>query len=209
MTTEGVTTSATLLGEPLPVELMNTVTLDRGRTHDALDGDAGATAWLRAVAHRLGVEAAVEADQLDEDMVRPVAGALRALRDALRHLAAEATGDPRPAATAPELARGEAIATLNALAQAWPELVWPADGQPSRAYRGPGTAVDLAVQLIAHQAVDLFTGADRDRLRPCLAPNCPLFFVKNHARREWCSPACGNRVRVARHYRRHHAAPQS
>ncbi|MEU1601426.1 CGNR zinc finger domain-containing protein [Streptomyces sp. NPDC005708] len=46
-------------------------------------------------------------------------------------------------------------------------------------------------------------------MRPCLAPNCLLFFVKNHARREWCSPACGNRVRVARHYRRHHPAPRA
>ncbi|WP_316742596.1 ABATE domain-containing protein [Streptomyces sp. MK7] len=207
MRTDGGTTSAPLLGEPLPVELMNTVTGDRGRTHDTLDGDAAATGWLRAVAHRLGAESEITADQLDEDTVRPVAGALRALRDALRHLAADATQDPRPSATAPELTRGEAIGTLNALAHAWPELVWPADGRPSRAYRGSGTVADLAVQLIAHQAVGLFTGADRDRLRPCLAQNCLLFFVKNHARREWCSAACGNRVRVARHYRRHHSAP--
>lgn len=208
MVSEGVTTKAALLGEPLPVGLMNTITLDRGRTHDALDSDASAAAWLRAVAHCPGTETAIKADQLDEDAVRPVAGALRALRDALRLLAAEATEDPRPPATAPELTREEAISTLNALAHAWLELVWPADGQPSRAYRGAGTAADLAVQLIAHQAVELFTGPDRDRLRPCLAPNCLLFFVKNHARREWCSPACGNRVRVARHYRRHHPAPQ-
>ncbi|MEU0600657.1 ABATE domain-containing protein [Streptomyces sp. NPDC006393] len=209
MTTEGVTTGATLLGEPLPVELMNTVSLDRGRTCDALDSDAGAAAWLRAVAHRLGTEASAEDDQLSEDAVRPVAGALRALRDALRQLAAEATQDPRPPATAAELARPEAIATLNALAQTWAQLVWPTDGRPSRVYRGPGTVADVAVQLIAHQAVELFAGPDLDRLRPCLAPNCPLFFVKNHARREWCSPACGNRVRVARHYRRHHTARQS
>nr|WP_137969774.1 CGNR zinc finger domain-containing protein [Streptomyces antimycoticus] len=44
---------------------------------------------------------------------------------------------------------------------------------------------------------------------PLPGPNCLLFFVKHHARREWCSPACGNRVRVARHYRRHHTGPQS
>ncbi|MFD0502370.1 CGNR zinc finger domain-containing protein [Streptomyces chiangmaiensis] len=206
-----MTTSAPLLGEPLPVELMNTVSVDRGRTDDALDSDAGAAAWLRAVADRLGTESAITADQLDDDAVRPVAGTLRTVRDALRRLAAETTEDPRPPATAPDLTRPAAISTLNALAQAWPELVWPADGQPTRAFRGPGpgTAADRAVQLIAHQAVELFTGPDRDRLRPCLAPNCLLFFVKNHARREWCSPACGNRMRVARHYRRHHTAPQS
>ncbi|MGW0166756.1 CGNR zinc finger domain-containing protein, partial [Streptomyces sp. NPDC003343] len=123
--------------------------------------------------------------------------------------AAETTEDPRPPATAPGLARPEAIGTLNRLAQIWPELVWPTDGHPTRTYRGPGTAADRAVQLLAHQAVQLFAGPDRDRLRPCLAPNCLLFFVKNHARREWCSPTCGNRMRVARHYRRHHTPPHA
>jgi predicted RNA-binding Zn ribbon-like protein len=208
MTGEEVTTSAILLGEPLPVELMNTVWGHRGGIHDAMEGDAGAAAWLRAVAGRIGAEAGTgpAPGQLNEDAVRPVAGALRELRDALRRLAAEATGDPRPPATAPELTRADSIVTLNALATAWPELVWPAGGQPSGAYRAPGTAADRAVALIAHQGVELFAGLERDLLRPCLAPNCPLFFVKEHARREWCSPACGNRARVARHYHRHHPA---
>jgi predicted RNA-binding Zn ribbon-like protein len=205
--TEGTaTTSAALLGEPLPIELMNTVTVDRGRTCDALADETGSTAWLRAVAHRLGPVSGLRMDQIDVNTVRPVAGELRALRDALRQLAAEMTNDPRPPATGPGPTRREAIATLNALAQAWPELVWRTGGQPSRTYRGSGTAAHLAVQLIAHQAVELLTGADRERLRPCLAPNCLLYFFKTHSRREWCSPACGNRVRVARHYRRRHTA---
>ncbi|MDT0386006.1 CGNR zinc finger domain-containing protein [Streptomyces dubilierae] len=177
------------------------VTVDRGRTRDALADDAGATAWLRAIGDRLTSRTGLQADRFDEAAV-PVAGALR---DALRRLAAEATDDPRPPATAPDLARSEAIATLNATAEVWPQLVWPEGGRPSVAYRGSGTSARLAVQLIAHQAVELFAGPDRDRLRPCLAPNCLLFFLKNTPRREWCSPACGNRVRVARHYRRHHA----
>ncbi|MFJ9761935.1 CGNR zinc finger domain-containing protein [Streptomyces sp. NPDC101149] len=207
MTTDGVTTSATLLGEPLPVELMNTVNMGRGRVVDALDG--GAAAWLHALAGRLGVETGIEAVQLDQNAVRPVADALRTLRDALRRLAEEATDDPRPSATAADLTRSEAVTMLNALAQAWPELVWPADEQPSRAYRGHGAAADLAVRLIAHQGVELFTGPNRERLRPCLAPNCLLFFVKTHARQEWCSAACGNRARVSRHHRRHHATPRT
>lgn len=201
-------TSATPLGEPLPVELMNTVSVDRDGIHDALENDSGAAAWLCAVADRIGAEAGTVSGQLDEDALRPAAGTLRELRDALRMLAAEATGDPRPSATTAELTRPEAIATLNALATARPELVWPNGGQPSRAYRAGGAAPGLAVELIAHQGVELFTGPGRDRLRPCLAPNCLLFFVKDHARREWCSAGCGNRARVARHYQRHHAARQ-
>jgi predicted RNA-binding Zn ribbon-like protein len=208
MKSEEVTTSAPLLGEPLPVELMNTVHADRGGIHDALEDDAGAAAWLRSVAGRIGADAGIGPDFLSEEPVRPSAGALRELRGALRRLAAEASGDPRPPASAPGLTRPEAVVTLNALATARPELVWPAGGQPSGAYRAPGTAADLAVALIAHQGVGLLSGSGRELLRPCLAPNCPLFFVKDHARREWCTPGCGNRARVARHYQRHHPARQ-
>jgi predicted RNA-binding Zn ribbon-like protein len=208
MSSEEASTSATLLGEPLPVELMNTVGVGHDGLADALEDDAGAAAWLRAVAVRVGAEAGTATGLLDEDAVRPAAGALRQLRDALRRLAAEVTGDPRPPATAPELTRPEAIIALNALAKTWPELVWPDGGHPSSAYRAGGSAAGLAVELIAHQGVELFTGPERDRLRPCLAPNCLLFFVKDHARREWCSPGCGNRARVARHYQRHHTAGQ-
>ncbi|MFJ5264584.1 CGNR zinc finger domain-containing protein [Streptomyces sp. NPDC088387] len=205
MTTEGVATTAVLLGEPLPVELMNTVTMDRaGRAQDALDSDSGAAVWLRAVAGRFA-EAGMESGPSVEG--EQGVAELRALRDALRMLASAATGDPRPPALPGEPARPAAIGTLNALARAWPELVWDEGESPSRVYRGSGT--EGAVRLIAHQGVQLFTGPDRERLRPCLAPNCALFFVRNHARREWCSPVCGNRVRVARHYRRHHASPES
>lgn len=144
------------------------------RARDALADDTGSTAWLRAVANRLGLVSGLQADQIDEHTVRPVAGELRALRDVLRQLAADMTNDPRPPATRPGPARHEAIAKLNALAQAWPELVWPTGRQPSRTYRGSRTVAHLAVQLIAHQAVELLTGPDRERLRPCLAPNCLL-----------------------------------
>lgn len=80
--TEEVAAGATLLGEPLPVELMNTVGTDRGGVRDALDSDAGTAAWLRAVADRIGAEAGTEPGQSDADAVRQVAGALRELRDA-------------------------------------------------------------------------------------------------------------------------------
>ncbi|WP_432164176.1 CGNR zinc finger domain-containing protein [Streptomyces tendae] len=205
MTTDS-TTSAVLLGEPLPIELMNTVSIARGQIQDALDTDAGAASWLNAVAHRFQTEGGIPLEPLDADQARPAAAHLRQLRSALRHLATEATGDPRPAATAPTLTRAEAVAAVNNRSQAWPQLSWPGDTGPTRTYHGPGTVQDLAVQFIAHQAVELFTGSDHERLRPCLAPNCLLFFVKNHPRREWCSPVCGNRVRVARHYRRHHTS---
>jgi predicted RNA-binding Zn ribbon-like protein len=70
--------------------------------------------------------------------------------------------------------------------------------------RTAGNPVELAVCVIAHQAVELFGGAQRKQLRACLAPGCSLYFLMRHPRREWCSSLCGNRARVARHYRCHH-----
>lgn len=63
--------------------------------------------------------------------------------------------------------------------------------------------VARTLATITAEAVELFTGERHSRLRACYAPGCVLYFVKDHPRREWCSAACGNRARAARHYRRH------
>jgi len=204
-----VGTSAPLLGEPLPVELMNTIWADRDGVHDALGETAGAEAWLRAVAPRIGLPAAPDpaapgalaAADLDRLTRR-----LLVLRDALRRLAAEATGDPRPAAASATRELDAAVATVNQAAGAvprWSALAWTPGEAPSRLARTSGRAADAAVSAIAEEAIGLFSRDDRLQLRACLAPGCVLYFLKDHPRREWCSPACGNRARAARHYQRH------
>jgi predicted RNA-binding Zn ribbon-like protein len=153
--------------------------LDQGPTVDLLN-----TLW----ADRAGVH-----DELAE------ADPLRELRDALRVLAADRTADPRPVAAGHRRRVAEAVATLNdvsALAPSWPVL---ADGAVE-------TACDAAPEQRrlgepAAEAVRFF--ASDPELRACLAPGCVLYFVKDHPRRAWCSTACGNRVRAARHYARH------
>ena len=45
-------TTAPLLGEPLPVELMNTIWAERGHVHDALGSPEESVAWLRSAAAR-------------------------------------------------------------------------------------------------------------------------------------------------------------
>lgn len=189
-----------LLTEPLAVELMNTVNFADGVIRDELEDGAAVTAWLGAFSDRISSEAGTVRGELGGPAVT---GRLQELRDALRRLAADATEDPRPPATSPGLTRSEAVRILNALARAWPELVWPAGGQPTYRIRTTDSTGELAIGLIAHQAVELFAGPDRERLRACLAPSCLLFFFKRNTRRDWCSPACGNRARVARHYQRH------
>lgn len=60
---------------------------------------------------------------------------------------------------------------------------------------------------LAMAAADLLAEGRRERVRPCDAPDCRLWFydVSRNGRRRWCSMAtCGNRAKVAAHYRRHH-----
>jgi len=202
-----VTTSATPLGEPLPVELMNTVTLAQDSEHDTLSDQHATATWLRTISARLRSDAgdALDPTKLDETALSTIAPQLRELRDALRSLAADATKDPRPPVPSSIPTRQTAIDTVNTLARLWPELAWPAGEAPTRAFRTDGTPAQLVVSVIAHQAVELFTGAQRDQLRACLAPSCLWYFLKQHPRQSWCSAVCGNRARVARHYQRHRA----
>lgn len=198
-------TSAPLLNEPLPVELMNTIWADRYGVHDALGDAAGAQAWLRSVAPRLDL---IIAPDFEAIMAEPgvLARPLTALRDALRRLAAEATGDPRPAAASATRELDAAVSAVNeavGAAPRWPVLSWAPGSEPSRFSRTSGPAAAAVVSAIAEQAIDLFSQGDRLRLRACLAPGCVLYFLKDHPRREWCSPACGNRARASRFYQRH------
>lgn len=71
---------------------------------------------------------------------------------------------------------------------------------------------DQLIVPIATSASDLLCRGDLALVKRCANPACGAFFYdtsKNHTRR-WCSTTkCGNRMRVAAHYRRHHATSQA
>ncbi|MFE9094241.1 CGNR zinc finger domain-containing protein [Streptomyces sp. NPDC007264] len=199
-------TNAPLLGEPLPVELMNTIWADRDGVHDALRDPDGTRAWLHAVASRVDLMAPGDLDALTASDLGTLGDRLIGLRDALRRLAAEATRDPRSAAVSDTRELHAAVAVLNRAAgdtPHWSALSWTPGEEPSRHTRTSGQAASAAVSAIAEEAITLFSQDARHQLRACLAPGCVLYFLKNHSRREWCSAGCGNRARSARHYQRH------
>jgi hypothetical protein len=246
-------TTAPVLGEPLPIELMNTIWADRGSAQDALTSPADLSEWLNAMAGSPeladfglptfapppdqavladvpAVLADVPAVLADVPAARtdvPTALAdYRALRAALRVLAATATGDTRPIASAPEAtgggsARGtgdgaaakdleQAVDVLNrscAAAPSWSTLDWPPANSPHRQLVSAHDPARAVLSHIADLGARLFGSEQRTELRPCYAPGCVLYFLRDHPRRQWCSAGCGNRARVARHYARHHASP--
>lgn len=186
-----------LPGEPAPVRLMNTTWADRSGLHDDLESVADLRAWIDAV----GTTAEVG----DADLAR-----FRSLREALRRLAAFATGDTRTAAASPMREATDAVAEVNraaALAPAWPVLALDGDTL-ARRFSSEADPVSQCLAALAVQGIELLTGPGREDLRACYGPGCVLYFAKDHPRREWCSAGCGNRARAARHYARHRTAPE-
>lgn len=189
-----------LPSEPRPVRLMNTVWADRHRVHEALAAPADLARWLRAtsLAH---AEPSVTATDLHTAIT---------LRDALRRLAALQTQDTRPSARSAMRDIEAAIHVVNETAAAAPshDTLQLLDEELRLLPTTPTADPTTALSTVAAEAITLLTAPD-PVLNACHAPGCVLYFIKDHPRREWCSTACGNRARAARHYRRHHAALNS
>jgi predicted RNA-binding Zn ribbon-like protein len=115
------------------------------------------------------------------------------LRDAIRELfEASIGGGPFPAA---------AVERLNEASERVPRVLRldiSARASVEESVAGGPTATLLADA--ARSAIGLLGGEERSRLRRC--PACGRFFLAGRADRRWCSAACGNRTRVARHYAR-------
>lgn len=186
-----------LPGEPLPVRFMNTVWADTAGVHDDLTTATALRRWLTDVTG-FDPGSGPGGDPTPAELTEA-----RALRDSLRRVAAFVTDDDRPAARSPVTSVDTAVADINDMAadQARPALHRRGDELHREAVAHAPPA-RTALAGLAAEAIDLLTGPSAGTLRACHAPHCVLYFVKSHPRREWCSEACGNRVRAARHYRR-------
>jgi predicted RNA-binding Zn ribbon-like protein len=177
--------------EPLAVELHNTLYASQGRLLDGLADSRSAAAWLHALGDRLPAGGSGPAPDRDD---------LAALRQVVRDvLHAVMEGET------PSRADIDALNRACARAPRSPAARWRHDLPPQPAIRFHSKRrADIVISAIAADAIDLITGPSREQLKSCGAPGCVLVF-KEHPRREWCSPGCGNRARQARHYRRTHS----
>jgi predicted RNA-binding Zn ribbon-like protein len=197
----------------LALELASTIRHDgSGGVADDLSDVLALTAWVRANADLLDDWVGARRFVADEAAWREVVQ----IREAVRALFAHAV---RPAAPSPADARrllplDQALGRVNAAAArqpVTPRLDWP-DGAAPRSRIAPSADTDPPTHLsaaLARAAIEFLAGPHRQQLRACSAPRCVRYFVKAHGRQEWCKPSCGNRARVARHYRRHLSASGS
>ncbi|MFF8607684.1 CGNR zinc finger domain-containing protein [Streptomyces sp. NPDC015346] len=117
---------------------------------------------------------------------------VREVRDALWRLA-QARAYGRALAPAD-------VETVNEAA-AHPPLVSRFTAGGERAW-APGATVAALLSTVARDAIELFTGAEADRIRECGSGTCSLLFVDTSrpGRRRWCSmERCGNRHKVRTH----------
>ena len=170
------------LGKELAVDFANTVTVVRpGEELDGLATEVDLERWLELERDRVGESPRVDLQEF------------RQLRDAVRRLmTAAAQGDELPA---------PAVATVNRASRAAPRFAQLRDGTAVDESRAR-TRADDVLGAIATSAIELLGGPDRGLIRVCGAPRCGLYFLADRERRQWCSPSCGNRARVARHYAR-------
>jgi len=178
-------------GEPLALDLADTlVTVTDPPTELLTDESRSRAFW------------ALQAGRLPVGATPPSLAATRALRAATRDLLeARASGRQLPS---------EAVAVVNLAAAAAPFspcLKLGANGWSVEPACGAPDDGAWALASVARSAIDLIIGDTATRLRRCANPECSMLFVAESGRRVWCTPnICGNRARVARHYRRHRAA---
>jgi predicted RNA-binding Zn ribbon-like protein len=165
----------------LAIDLVNSLQLQRdGSTADLLADRDRLAGWLRGTGGPDGMSAR----------------RLQALREHVRALLAAAVqqrGLPPAAVTA-----------VNRTVAAAPAVVQLEAGE--LVVRYSASPPDAFLADVATSAITLVGGPGRERLRRCGAPGCGRWFLASRPRQRWCSPACGNRARLARFHQHHRTA---
>lgn len=171
----------------LVVDFVNSMACPGCRVDDAFATERAFARWsLRHLPDRL---------RADGDFPLP---RLRRLRAATVELLRATQARRAPSLRAVQVVNSLAKLGLGPPRLAWAEGSWTLARPPSRRGRagGPEVPIALAVQ-------ELLCSPLARQLRPCQGSACVHFLLARNRTQKWCSPTgCGNRARVARHYRR-------
>lgn len=167
-----------LTGEPLALDLVNTVWTDGGATHDLLASEDGAFTWLEEVGL---AEAGLDPTS--------VLAALLEARSAIRAVLEEPESAEAQGALNAVLARGRTLERLG-----------PAGAETVVEVSAPWRAAFLA----ARSLLELWRTAP-GRVKACAGRGCTLYFLDTSPKnaRKWHDmKTCGNRAKASRHHRR-------
>ncbi|HXT67918.1 MAG TPA: ABATE domain-containing protein [Nitrospiraceae bacterium] len=181
------------------LDFINTELILDGRRTDILEERADVIEWLiRAKLLNANEGKGIAARLGQAEGVRLLSKA-KAFRMVLREMAEQIVArKPVPQSV---------IATINRLLSqrpGYPQLL-RTTGRVERHFYSSTHGPSQFLALLAEAASDLLCTKDLPLVKKCRNQACILFFydtTKNHAR-QWCSMSiCGNRMKVAAHYRR-------
>lgn len=201
MRNEGKASKFIFVGNHICLDFINTQIIHKGRIVDLLGDFSHLVEWL---AETEVLDFAKAKETLRKWIGNPererVLEQARELRAVLR-VVIERIIEGKPI-------QKSAINEINKLLSnriGYPQLIQARDGFKTKFYAESSEPIHLIVP-IAEFASDLLCHGDFSLIKKCENPDCILYFYdisKNHARR-WCSMnICGNRMKVAAHYRRH------
>jgi predicted RNA-binding Zn ribbon-like protein len=172
------------LGDPLAIDLANTVRRRGWRYHELITSPAELHAWLDHERGRLTIPAEVDSVLLTRFLAirDPVLGVLRAA----------AIGAALPPAD---------VTAVNDQAAAAP-VIRLLGSRPGRSVTQPVIRADPVTRLcadLAAAAIDLLTGPDAAAVALCDAPGCGQLYRRSRPNQQWCDPHCGTRARSRRH----------
>lgn len=174
------------LGEPLALDLANTVHWHGGADVDHIHTLEGARDWLAHEPHDLP-----PAHRLDHETHNQLVVLRDATRTLLRQLADGAPPDP------------DAVEWINAAARRHPTIQCINPGSLSAEVEITAADASVLVGHLAAAVIALVTDPDEvARLGFCTAPNCGGLYRQSRPNQKWCHPDCGARARADRQYRR-------
>jgi len=181
------------------LDFINTDLVMNGQPTDLLSSFQDLVAWLVQAGLLTEKDAARIEGEGGHDAMETLKQA-KAFRSTMRNMAERlAARKPVPQA---------ALALINQLLRhrIGYAQVTRRNGLFERRYEAGFEDANHVLGLLAEAASDLLCACDLSLVKQCHNPACVLFFydtTKNHAR-HWCSmDLCGNRSKVAAHYRRH------
>jgi predicted RNA-binding Zn ribbon-like protein len=181
------------------LDLINTQLIVKGELRDLLENFDDLSSWLRQERLLTASQGKFERDHLHNEDALAMLERTKAFRATLRVVAERvAAGKAAP---------DSAIAAINQfLAQrpGYTELVRTKEGFKRRFHSLATHQVEFMASLL-ESASDLLSSDRLCLVKKCANTACILYFLdttKNHTR-NWCSmQMCGNRMKVAAHYRR-------
>ena len=189
------------VGNQLCLDFINTKFVLNGRPVDLLATFSDLVTWLVQVDLLTEEEAMKIVRQWGSQAKgKQTLEQARAFRVTLREMVKRiAAGRPVPQATI------EAVNEMLRFRIGYPQLI-RRSGKLERGYQAESQKANQLLGLLAEAATNLLCTCDFSLIKKCQNPLCVLFFydtTKNHAR-HWCNMTiCGNRSKVAAHYRRH------